>query len=372
VHVAIDATPLIGRPTGVGRYVRGLVDAVPGLPDPPVLDAVTLSVRRGPSGLVLPEGTHRRGVRVPAALWRRTARHPTALVDRALGRPDVWHATNFVAPVPRHAALVVGVHDLAYLLLPGTVQPAARRLRELVPQVLRHASAVATISRAGAEAVQEAYPWLDVPVHVVPLGVDPGWATATPLPAADLAAMGLPEEYVVAVGTREPRKNLGTLVRAHAATGGRAPALVLLGSQGWGEDLDGVEPGADVRRTGWVPDDVLRRLVAGARALAAPSRYEGFGLTVLEGLAAGVPVLASDIAAHREVAAGVATLLPVDDVDAWAEALAATSGAQPDPAAALLRRERAGGYTWHGCALAHVALWRDALAARPARGTARP
>src|SRR5205085_1852076 len=108
--------------------------------------------------------------------------------------------------------------------------------------------------------------------------------------------LGLPSSYLLFVGTLEPRKDLATLVAAHRQLP-EAPPLVPVGAKGWGEELDL----SGCLTPGYVDDADLRAVVAGAALLALPSRDEGFGLTLLEALAAGTPVVASDLPVLREV-----------------------------------------------------------------------
>jgi glycosyltransferase involved in cell wall biosynthesis len=116
-----------------------------------------------------------------------------------------------------------------------------------------------------------------------------------------------------------------------------------------------------VRLLGYLSDADLRATVAGADAVCAPSRYEGFGLPVVEALATGTPVLASDIPAHREISGGLATLLPVGDIEAWAQALTVVTAVSDRPAdAELERRRHASCFTWERCAQRHLEVYVNA------------
>ncbi|MCW2614188.1 MAG: glycosyl transferase, group 1, partial [Frankiales bacterium] len=265
---------------------------------------------------------------------------------------DVFHATNFVLPPLRRARGVVTVHDLAFLRMTETVSAASARYRVLVPRSVRRARVVLTPSRAVAEQVREAYA-PTVPVVAVPHGVDPAWSSAPPPDDALRRRLGLPREYVVFVGTLEPRKDVATLLAAHRLLPD-APPLVLVGPAGWGAraDVSGcVTPG-------FLSDDELRPVVAGASALVLPSRDEGFGLPVLEALAAGTPVVASDLPVLREVGGEQVTYAPVGDVEAFAEALRSVLAGPGDAAA---RRSHAAGFTWARCAEGHRAAYTLAV-----------
>ena len=131
----------------------------------------------------------------------------------------------------------------------------------------------------------------------------------------------------------------------------------MVGGKGWGEQDDL----AGVVAPGFLPVATLRSVVAGAQALALPSRYEGFGLPLLEALACGVPVLASDLPVVREVTGDDAVLLGVDDTDAWAQALLALPD-RHDPALVAARRARAAAFTWDRTAALTAQAYRDARA----------
>jgi glycosyltransferase involved in cell wall biosynthesis len=280
------------------------------------------------------------------------------------GRVDTFHGTNFMLPPLSRAGGVVTVHDLAYLRYADTVSGDALGYARLVPRALGRGAGVVTVSRAMAEEVQAEYRLPAERITVAHHGLDRSWSQARPAEPAQRQRLGIPDTYVLFMGNLEPRKNLGILVRAHAAARRQdqtVPRLVLAGPAGWGDRWQGSPPDPrDVVLAGYLSDDDLQAVVAGAAAVCMPSRYEGFGLPVLEALAAGRPVLASDIAAHREVAGGQATLLDPDDEDAWSAALTALPS--DGPVERGLRSARAEVFTWEKSARAHLAAYQRAAA----------
>jgi glycosyltransferase involved in cell wall biosynthesis len=358
MRVLIDATPLLGTRTGVGRYTGHLLAELQQIAVERGLDLrATAYTWRGHERLpgVLPSGVAARGPRVPARLlqevWGRTELPKAAWLA---GRFDVLHATNFVLPPTGRAAGVVTVHDLGYLRVPETVSNASARYRHLVPRSLRRARIVLTPSEAIAEEVRGEYGIEPDRVLATPLGVDPAWFTPPSGPPP-----GLPERYLLFVGTVEPRKDLPGLLAAYRllldaeANGPTVPPLVLVGPSGWGPALDlAAVPPDRVRSLGYLEEEQLRPVVAGATALCFPSRYEGFGLPPLEALAAGTPVVASDIGATREVVGPLTgtsvRLVPPQDPERLAAALTEVLRTErPDPAAG---RAHAAGFTWRATA----------------------
>lgn len=369
LRVAIDATPLIGRPTGVGAFCAGVLEGLAGRPDAePTAFAVSWRRRHAIDGRV-PSGVDVVRRAMPArplhALWGVSNVPP---LEWFVGRADVVHGTNYVVPPTRRAARVVTVHDLTTVRFPELCNRATLAFPALVRRAVAGGAWVHTHSASVAAEVTEA---LGVPaerVRPVPSGVPP-------LPAPDPGAVArfLPPStarYVLAVGTAEPRKDLPGLVRAFDALAASRPdlALVLAGPPGWGsDDLDRAVAGAAasgrIVSTGWVDDATLSGLLAGAAVLAYPSVYEGFGYPPLQAMVVGTPVVATRDGSLEEVLGDAALLVPVRDVDALAGALATVLDS-PTAAADLTARglARAAGYTWQRCASGLMDLYRAAVA----------
>jgi glycosyltransferase involved in cell wall biosynthesis len=361
MRIALDATPLLGQRSGIGNYVSGLLDGLSQLDDGPEVLLTLFSIRGAVPG-PLPHRTRPAPRRAPARLLRRAwSRWSWPPAELLTGRVEVFHGTNFVLPPLARAGGLVTVHDLAYLRYRETVTGDAAQYAELVPAALRRGAHVLAVSEAMAAEIAAEYALAPDRITIAHHGVDPSWSSASPADATERSRLGLPDRYVAFMGNLEPRKNLGMLVRAHAAArqqDASVPRLVLVGPAGWGDRWQGSPPDPrNVVTTGYLSAADLRSVVAGATAVCMPSLYEGFGLPLLEAMAAGRPVLASDIPAHREVAGGHAWLLPPTDPDAWSSALLnlpAVPGTDAD------RRAHAGGFTWRKSAAAHVAAFRAA------------
>lgn len=231
------------------------------------------------------------------------------------------------------ARFVPAVHDLIPLEFPDTTRWLQRRIsRVRMHNVGRLADGVLVFSQAVRGSLAR---WLDgqglvpPPCQVAPLGLD--------LPAAS-AAPALP--YFLCVATVEKRKNHAMLLEAWRHLGPDAPRLILVGRRSFGAaEALRLLPGLPmVQERGHCTDAELATLLGGARALLLPSQAEGFGIPVAEALAAGTPVIASDIPALREIGQGVPDHLPPDDPAAWAALVTAYAAENSAPRSAQLAR----------------------------------
>ena len=317
---AVDTTALVQTRAGTARHVRGLLGALAGRGD---LDVRELSF----------DGAGR-----AATLARDTWWYLLGLPRRARGA-DVLHCPTFRGPLRSPAPVVITIHDLAFLRHPEAF-PAWHRLsgRALAGPVARSAAAVVAVSEF---AKRETVELLGVPperVHVVPNGVEPVFRPDGP------AAEG---DYVLAVGTLEPRKNLARVQEASRLAG---VELRVAGAEGWG----GVEADG---RVGFVDDERLAELYRGARCLVYPSLHEGFGIPVLEAMACGTPVVTSRGGALEETAGGAAVLVDPLDTDSIAAGIAESGRRRDELHAAGLAR--AAEFTWARAADRVEALWRE-------------
>jgi len=317
VKVGMDVSALAQTRAGTARYVKALLRELP-------------DVRRLSFG-----GPGRASTLVRETLW-----YPLVL-RRA--RVDVLHCPTYRGPLHPRVPLVVTVHDLAVFRHPEAFNRWTRTYsRRVVPRVVRAASRVIAVSDFTRRELVELLGVSHDRIRVVPNGVEDDFAPEGPTADGD---------YVLAVGTLEPRKNLDRLV---AAARRADVELRVVGARGWG----GVRvAGNGVRWLGEVPDEELARLYRGALCLAYPSLYEGFGIPVLEAMACGTPVVTSAGGATEEVAGGAAVLVDPLDLAAIAGGIEQAVGRRDE----LRRRglERARRFTWADAARATEAVYRE-------------
>jgi glycosyltransferase involved in cell wall biosynthesis len=297
------------------------------------------------------------------------ARRPlTAAWERGVGpaprRVDLVHAPTLQMPPRGARPLVVTIHDAVPWTHPETLTPRGVRWhRAMAIRAAVVADAIITPSAATAALLEGRLP-LRRPPEVIPLGV-----TSLPTPAdpAERArALGLPAGgYVLSLATLEPRKGLDVLIRALALPSAPDLPLVLVGAPGWG----GVDPQAlavevglapgRVRVLGRVSDEDLAVALSSATVLAVPSRVEGFGLPVLEGMAARVPVVTSGDAALQEVGGDAVLAAETGDPAALADALrqVCADGGLRDRMI-LAGEARVARFTWARCAAETVQVYR--------------
>jgi glycosyltransferase involved in cell wall biosynthesis len=345
-------------PGGIGRYVDGLLATLPG----DDLDLVPFAAGPPP---------HDRRVRLPGyvdlghphgpvryELWHRL-RRPRLSIER-----DVIHAPSLAIPPAQGTPLVVTVHDLAFLRHPEVfTRRGVDFHRRGLAITHREAALVLAISEfTRRELVQCGFE--PERVRVVPMAIDVPDAAIDSVLDARVQAAGVQDPYVLSVGTIEPRKGLDVLAAAVADLRRDRPdlTLVLAGPTGW-LSVDGID-GPGIKRLGRVDERTLDALYRRALVCALPSRYEGFGLPVLEAMARGCPVVASNTTALPEVVADAGVLVPPGDVAALRAALAGVI--DDDAARADLTkrgRRRATDFTWEATAAAHVAAYETARAA---------
>jgi glycosyltransferase involved in cell wall biosynthesis len=279
----------------------------------------------------------------PPALLAHRAGHAweQALLPLAARGSELLLSPANLAPLAGSRNVVV-VHDAAPFREPswyGRAYGAWHRL--LVPRVARRARLVIVPSGFVRDELVELFALREESIRVVAPGADPAFA-APGDPARVRARLSLERPYVLAVGTEGPRKNLALLDRIAPALAGEGLEVVIAGSTRPYLPSSGA---GNARRMGYVADEDLPALYAGASAFAMPSHYEGFGIPCIEAMAAGTPVVAADRAALPEACGGAALLADPDDPDGFASAPLRAAGPERDRLRAA-GRERAAALTW--------------------------
>jgi glycosyltransferase involved in cell wall biosynthesis len=364
--------------TGIGHYARELILRLPRVDPDATYVAWYLNARRA----VRPWRWDRRSFPWIPNLVERWAPIPATWFERAsmrwemprlewLARFDVLFAPNFVPPPTASPRLVLTIHDLAFRLHPETAPMATRRWLARLDRALRQASEIVAVSEATRRDLLELYPVDPERVTVIHHGIDAD--RFRPAPPGEVERVrrrhGIDGPYVLFLGGLEPRKNLPGLVRGWARLPDELrPGLVVAGaSVPWNPEgpseleraLAALSPAARERvtLTGYVGHRDKVALLTGARALAFPSLYEGFGFPILEAMAVGTPVVTSDVSSMPEVAGEAGVLIDPRSEEAIAEGLGRVLA--DEGLAARLReagRERIRGFDWDRAARAHAAV----------------
>ena len=244
---------------------------------------------------------------------------------------DLFHGTNYDVPVWGGCPTVLTIHDLSQLLLPATHEKRrVSRARRRLPVMSRRATMIITPTEAVKSEVCE---HLRVPPSKVVVVNEAPRRVFQPLPpkqaSATVRRLGLNDEFVLYVGTIEPRKNIITLIKAfeevlHSTP--LRPQLVIAGKKGWLTDelfayIDSAKLGDRLRLTGYLGDDELRALYSACRVMVYPALYEGAGLPALEAMACGAPVITTNTPAIAEMVGDNARLFSPADSRALAEHL---------------------------------------------------
>ncbi|MCE5204283.1 MAG: glycosyltransferase family 4 protein [Actinomycetia bacterium] len=344
--------------SGVGRYTRSLARALARRSD---IDLVQL-VRRGDEPPA--DAPTLRATGSPLSPWGASSFGAAV----AAVRPHVTHCAHFPTPFPVDYPLVVTLHDVSPLMVPGVMPNALKRgvYRSMTKRAVRFADRIITPSEHTAADIARLFPASTGKTTVVPLAADdfasgpvgtlPGWLAGTP--------------YVFSMGNTKPHKDIPTLLRAFASIASEHPSVMLV--------LAGVDPGGYVRSvlgdtdvahrvrfTGALDDSTLRALYVNASAFVFPSAYEGFGLPPLEAMALGTPVVCSDAASLPEVVGCAALSFAAGDIQALADALRLilTDGSVRDRLAGA-GRGRAALFSWDRTAELTVSVYEQAVGCR--------
>lgn len=389
--VGVDVSPLWEPLTGIGWYLYRLLEHLADREDLALrLYGPTLSATESvpPPAAPLPEGPSLERVLYPVP--EEASVHPDRLI-RLVRRLERWliaadanqvlFAPNYL-PSARFAActgaLVATVHDLGYRRVPWAIrQETLERLETDLDEVWFRARRIVVDSRAVRDEIVSEDLAQPGRLRVIPLG--PGQLPGPPpghppggtgTHGAELPPAGIPRGYALSVGTLEPRKNLETLLEAWRALrrrrGAAAPPLVLCGAFGWKSGalrslVETARTEGWLHHLGYMDEASLGALYRNARLFVFPSRYEGFGLPVLEAFGAGVPVVASDLPVIRELGGDAALYAPPRDVEAWVEVIETLlDDRELARRLAAAASERAREFTWERAAELHVQVFQEA------------
>jgi len=325
MHIAIDAHSVGAQLAGNETYAANLIEALAEIDQSnrytlyvTKQSAVDRFKNRWPNFAVKRTLPHTPLIRIPLTLS----------VELRKDRVDVLHV-QYTAPPRMPCALVATIHDLSFEHLPETFKRRSRtQLRLTVRRTAQRAAQILTLSEFSRRDIIETYSVDSERVFVTPPAAPHHFAPVTD--ETELrrirATYGIRRDYILALGSIQPRKNLVRLINAyaslyHADGGSRLPQLVLAGKRGWleAETIRAAEKNdmrKDILLIGYVPDAELPALYSGAVCFAYPSYFEGFGLPVLEAMQCGTPVIAGNRTSLPEVAGNAGVLVdPFDEAD---------------------------------------------------------
>ncbi len=366
MQIGIDARLVHYTRAGIGEYTLRLTQALANTF--PEDRFALMQDRRDAQPLIAAPN-----VRVVRAVVPSHHRLEQLLLPWAVGRlhVDVMHSPDFIPPLRATGPCVITIHDLGFLIYPHFVTKEGARYYGQIDRAVRHADRIIAVSQSTKNDLIRMLGVREDKVSVIYEAADPLFQPEDRVAALQhvQALYGLPEEYILFVSTIEPRKNIAGLLRAYRRLRDDyklTTALVLAGAPGWlYEDIyalvDKLELKPHCRFLGRVSAHDLRHLYSAARCLVHPAFYEGFGLTPLEAMACGTPVIASNVSSLPEVVGDAAMLIDPQCND---EITVALWRVLTDPALrAELRAkglQRAAAFSWQRTAEQTMAVYRKA------------
>jgi glycosyltransferase involved in cell wall biosynthesis len=353
VRVGLDVTPAVTAKAGLARYTEQLWRELVRRDD---VDVHAFALGRGPDGeFGLPLTRRHLPLRALQPIWR-TVRWPRA--ETFAGEVDVVH-TIALTPIPTRKPQVVTIHDMLPITHAELYPPGASERQRTELAEARRARVVVTTCQATADEIVRVAGFPRERIVIARPGVLPPHGDA-PIPVEP--------PFVLAVGQVTPRKGFDVIAEAAARLGERCPPVVLAGPDWWrSEDIRRRIAEVDVHRRvrllGPVDDGTLAALYRAATIVCHASRGEGFGMTCLEAMAFGAPVVATNLPSVRELSGGAVELVPVDDAEAMAAALRELlDDDERRRALGEAARKRAAEFSWEQMAADVVEAYRMALA----------
>lgn len=327
MRIGIDGIPLHYLKTGIGHYTFEVARCLALASPPDEFELISPHPFVSQPGDASEQGlpSNLRALHIKSNLLER--RWWTIGLPRYIKRHSLalFHGTNFEVPLWKRCPTVLTIHDLSVLLYPETHQKRfVYRTRLMLPLMSRTATMIVTPSESVRREVCHHLRVAPEKVVAVPEAARRIFRRMPPAQTATVRErFGVEDEFLLYVGTIEPRKNLRTLARAFVEilrTTPLRPQLVIAGKKGWLSDdlyayIKASDAAARILFTGYVTDDELCALYSSCRAFVYPSLYEGFGLPPLEAMACGAPVIASDIGSIREAVGEAARLIDPQDVN---------------------------------------------------------
>lgn len=328
MRIGIDVRLVYHRQAGISWYMLRLLQALANIDDKN--EYVLLQHRRQIEPLIKAPNFSRATLMTP--VHHRFEQWPLSLETRILGL-DLIHSPDFIPPLRNKIPAVITVHDLGFLLYPNFVTAESARYYGQTELAVRRANRIIAVSNSTRSDLVKLLGAPEAKINVIYEAADPLFQPVDRHDASQclrLANIPAPDRFILAVGTIEPRKNLGTLLRAYQVLRQNYDVnvpLVLAGAPGWlFQDINDLVTALglsnDVIFTGTVPDNEhLRALYNLADMLVHPAYYEGFGLPPLEAMACGTPVVCSNAGSLPEVVGDAALMAPPEDVEAWTVAM---------------------------------------------------
>jgi glycosyltransferase involved in cell wall biosynthesis len=373
MKIGIDISLTIGEKAGVGYYAANLVDSLAKIDrtnqyllypffyhiyHPDFKTAVAPSEKN----------FHLHGENIPKKVMDLVWRSPVPK-KWILGKVDILHSTTFCTPQDHYGKLIVTIYDISFLIVPEYhIEANRQHCLEGTLDAVRYADCIVAISHSGKEDL----------VHY--FDADPDKIVVTHLAAKDifsprgleerdrvLEKYGIPGDFIFTVGSFEPRKNIGTLVRAYMNLPERVKnhySLVIAGGKGWmNSDIELLIESQDtarIRRIGYVDEQDLPSLYSAAAVFVYPSYYEGFGLPILEAMSCGAPVITSNTSSMPEIGGGAALYFDPTDVQQLNTLLLEVTGDE-NLRNDLSRKgiKRAGEFSWDKTARATLKMYED-------------